>query len=94
MPGPNRLRFDFVSPKLSTGSAHPAIHSAWICINYLPLVNTPPLQLVVLLGKDSDGTYDAVPERAEREGNNLETAIRKYRMAAYLWQAFTGEQMG
>lgn len=48
---------------------------------------------MVLLGKDSDGTYDAVPERAEREGNGLETAIRKYRMAAYLWQAFTGEQM-
>jgi len=93
VPGPNRLRFDFISPKLSTGSIHPAIHSAWICINYLPLVNTPPLQLVVLLGKDSDGTYDAVPERTEREGNGLEMAIRKYRMAAYLWQAFTGEQM-
>ncbi|CAI7673925.1 unnamed protein product [Penicillium discolor] len=93
VPGPNRLRFDFVSPKLSTGSTHPAIHSSWICINYLPLVNNPPLQLVILLGKDSDGTYDAVPERVEREGNGLETAIRKYRMAAYLWQAFTGEQM-
>ncbi|KAJ5141252.1 uncharacterized protein N7443_010779 [Penicillium atrosanguineum] len=93
VPGPNRLRFDFVSPKLSTGSTHPAIHSAWICINYLPLVNTPPLHLVILMGKDSDGTYDAVPERAEREGNGLETAIRKYRTAAYLWQAFTGEQM-
>ncbi|KAI2732593.1 hypothetical protein CBS147332_1732 [Penicillium roqueforti] len=93
VPGPNRLRFDFVSPKLSTGSIHPAIHSSWLCINYLPLVNNPPLQLVVLLGKDSDGTYDAVPERVEREGNGLEMAIRKYRMAAYLWQAFTGEQM-
>ncbi|KAJ9482017.1 hypothetical protein VN97_g11432 [Penicillium thymicola] len=93
VPGPNRLRFDFVSPKLSTGSTHPAIHSSWICINYLPLVNNPPLQLVILLGKDSDGTYDAVPERVAREGNGLETAIRKYRMAAYLWQAFTGEQM-
>jgi hypothetical protein len=93
VPGPNRLRFDFVSPKLSTGSTHPAIHSSWICINYLPLVNNPPLQLVILLGKDSDGTYDAVPERADREGNGLEMAIRKYRMAAYLWQAFTGEQM-
>ena len=93
VPGPNRLRFDFVSPKLSTGSTHPAVHSMWICINYLPLVNTPPLQLVILIGKDSDGTYDAVPERAEREGNGLETAIRKYRTAAYLWQAFTGEQM-
>ncbi|KAJ5481756.1 hypothetical protein N7475_000568 [Penicillium sp. IBT 31633x] len=93
VPGPNRLRLDFVSPKLSTGSTHPAIHSSWICINYLPLVNNPPLQLVILLGKDSDGTYDAVPERIEREGNGLDMAIRKYRMAAYLWQAFTGEQM-
>lgn len=57
------------------------------------MVNSPPLQLVVLLGKDSDGTYDAVPERAEREGNGLDMAVRKYKTAAYLWQAFTGEQM-
>lgn len=92
-PGPNRLRFDFVSPKLSSGSSHPAVHSTWICVNYLPLVNSPPLHLVMLLGKDSDGTFDAVPERVAREGNGLETAIRKYRTAAYLWQAFTGEQM-
>lgn len=62
-------------------------------INFLPLINSPPLQLVILLGKDSPGTFDAVPERVQREGNGLETAIRKYRMAAYLWQAFTGEQM-
>lgn len=34
-----------------------------------------------------------MPERQEREGNGLEMAIRKYRTAAYLWQAFTGEQM-
>lgn len=92
-PGPNRLRFDFVSSKLSSGSSHPAVHSTWICINHLPLVNTAPLHLVMLLGKDSDGTFDAVPERVQREGNGLETAIKKYRMAAYLWQAFTGEQM-
>ncbi|KAB8221306.1 putative peptidase family-domain-containing protein [Aspergillus novoparasiticus] len=92
-PGPNRLRLDFVSTKLSAGSSHPAAHSSWICINYLPLVNAPPLHLVVLLGKDSDGTFDATPAEIQREGNGLETAIRKYRMAAYLWQAFTGEQM-
>jgi hypothetical protein len=49
--------------------------------------------LVILLGKDSEETFDAVPERKQREGNDLDTAIRKYRMAAYLWQAFTGEQM-
>lgn len=89
VPGPNRLRFDFTTPKLSAGAAH----SSWMSINYLPLVNTPPLDLVILMGKDSNGTFDAVPERIQREGNGLETAIRKYRMAAYLWQAFTGEQM-
>ncbi|KAL2866967.1 zinc metalloproteinase family protein [Aspergillus lucknowensis] len=93
VPGPNRLRLDFVSTKSSSASLHHATHSSYINVNYLPLSNSPPLQLVILLGKDSDGTFDAVPERKQREGNDLETAIRKYRMAAYLWQAFTGEQM-
>lgn len=92
-PGPNRLRFDFTSPKLaSTNSSIPA-HSSWMNINLLPLATSPPLQLVILLGKDSPGTFDAVPERVQREGNGLVTAIRKYKMAAYLWQAFTAEQM-
>lgn len=41
------------------------------------------------MAKDSPGTFDAAPARIEREGNNLETAIKKFRMSAYLWQAFT-----
>lgn len=90
-PGPNRLRLDFTSPKLSQ-SAGPG-HSSWININFLPLTTAPPLQLCILVAKDSPETYDAVPERAQKEGNNLATAIRKFRMAAYLWQAFTAEQM-
>ena len=88
-PGPNRLRLDFVCPKLNNGSPH----SSWININYLPYNSAPPLDLVILLGRDSKGEFDAVPERKAREGNGLETAIKKFRMAAYLWQAFTGEQM-
>ena len=59
----------------------------------LPCLSAPPLQLVILLGRDSPGTFDAVPARIEKEGNGLETAIKKFRMAAYLWQAFTAEQM-
>ncbi|KAF2716858.1 hypothetical protein K431DRAFT_298285 [Polychaeton citri CBS 116435] len=90
-PGPNRFRLDFVSPKLP--SANTPAHSSWISINYLPLNAAPPLQLCILLAKDSPETYDAVPERAQKEGNGLATAIRKFRMAAYLWQAFTAEQM-
>ncbi|KAL8774983.1 MAG: hypothetical protein Q9209_000462 [Squamulea sp. 1 TL-2023] len=84
--GPNRLRFDFHN------SSIPA-QSSWMNINFLPATTSPPLQLVILLGKDSPGVFDAVPERVQREGNDLDTAIRKFRMAAYLWQAFTGEQM-
>lgn len=92
-PGPNRLRFDFTSPKVVSNNSSTPAHSSWLNINFLPLVNSPPLQLVVLLAKDSPAKFDAVPERIQREGNGLDTAIRKFRMAAYLWQAFTGEQM-
>lgn len=92
-PGPNQLRFDFTSPKLASNNSSNPAHSSWISINFLPLANSSPLQLVILLGSDSPGTFDAVPERVQREGNGIETAIRKFRMAAYLWQAFTGEQM-
>lgn len=92
-PGPNRLRLDFFSPKLPPNESSIPAHSSWLMINYLPLTNTPPLQLVILVAKDSPETFDAVPERKQREGNNLAVAIRKFRMAAYLWQAFTGEQM-
>ncbi|KAL9085945.1 MAG: hypothetical protein Q9159_004445 [Coniocarpon cinnabarinum] len=88
-PGPNKLRLDFVCPKLNNG----APHSSWININYLPYVSAPPLDLVILLGRDSKGEFDAVPERKAREGNGLDTAVKKFKMAAYLWQAFTGEQM-
>jgi hypothetical protein len=92
-PGPNRLRLDFVSPKLSSPSGQLQTHSAWISINFLPLISAPPLHLCILVAKDSPETYDAVPERIQKEGNNLATAVRKFRMAAYLWQAFTAEQM-
>jgi hypothetical protein len=92
-PGPNKLRFDFSSPKLAHSNSSNPIHSAYINVHMIPMTNSPPLQLVILLGKDSPAIFDSVPARIEREGNGLETAIRKFRMAAYLWQAFTAEQM-
>ena len=93
-PGPNELRLEFSSPRLVLGNASSiSLHSTTFRINYLPLIDSPPLQLVILLGKDSPGTFDTTPEKAEREGNDLNAAIRKYRMAAHLWQAFTAEQM-
>lgn len=92
-PGLNRIRLDFNSPKVSQSSTSIPAHASFLHLNYLPLTNLPPLQLAIILGKDSPATFDAIPARVEKEGNGLETAVRKFRMAAYLWQAFTGEQM-
>lgn len=89
-PGWNRIRLDFTTSALP---AKDGTHSSYVMLNYLPLNNSPPLQLAIIVGRDSPCTYDAVPERVQREGNGLDTAIRKYRMAAHLWQAFTAEQM-
>ena len=94
-PGWNRIRLDFTSPKLASigNGSYTSTHSSFILLNYLPLNNTPPLQLVILVGSDSPCTFDAVPQRLQQEGNDLDIAIRKFRMAAHLWQAFTAEQM-
>src|SRR5690242_8225578 len=92
-PGWNRVRLDFASPKISSGNQSISPHTTFININYLPLTHSPPLQLAIILGSDSPGTYDAPPSRMQTEGNSLDLAVKKFRMAAYLWQAFTGEQM-
>lgn len=89
LPGPNRLRFDFTSPKLSNNNTSNPIHSTMMTIHMSQPLGSPPLQLVILLAKDSKATFDAVPSRIEKEGNGLETAIQKLRMAGYLWQAYT-----
>ncbi|CAM1503686.1 Fc.00g012770.m01.CDS01 [Cosmosporella sp. VM-42] len=92
-PGPNKLRFEFSSPKLTNSASSNPIHASYLTVHMVPLMSSPPLQLAILVAKDSPETFDALPARAEREGNGLETAVRKFRMAAYLWQAFTSEQM-
>lgn len=93
-PGWNRVRFDFTSAKLgSTSSTSSSVHSSYIMLNYLPLNNAPPLQLVMIAGHDSPCTFDAIPQRIHNEGNDFSIAVRKFRMAAHLWQAFTAEQM-
>lgn len=92
-PGPNKIRFEFSSPKIPNSASSNPIHASYMTIHMIPPLNTPPLHLAILVGKDSPGVFDAAPARVEAEGNNLETAVKKFRMAAYLWQAFTAEQM-
>ncbi|KHO01079.1 zinc metalloproteinase [Metarhizium album ARSEF 1941] len=92
-PGPNKFRLDFSSPKLANSSSSNPIHASYLTVHMIPPMNAPPLQLAIIVAKDSPQTFDATPARAEKEGNGLDTAVRKFRMAAYLWQAFTAEQM-
>lgn len=92
-PGPNALRLEFSSPKLREHNSSVTVHASTFRINYLPLTTAPPLHLVILVGKDSPCTFDSTPERIEKEGNGLQTAVKKYRMAAHLWSAFTAENM-
>ncbi|KAG5951124.1 hypothetical protein E4U53_003726 [Claviceps sorghi] len=92
-PGPNKFRLDFSSPKLANNSSSNPTHVSYMTIHMIPATNAPPLQLAIIVGRDSPETFDAPPARMEKEGNGLSTAVRKFRMAAYLWQAFTAEQM-
>lgn len=92
-PGLNIVRFEFTSPKLANGPSPNSIHTSSLMVHMIPSTSAQPLQLAILLAKDSPATFDALPAKVEKEGNGLEMAIRKFRMAAYLWQAFTAEQM-
>ncbi|CAF2647915.1 unnamed protein product [Rotaria sp. Silwood2] len=69
-------------------------HRLWVSswsVCYIPLLQNPPLHLCIIVGFDSPLTYDDVPDC--QEPPTLDTAIKKLRLAGYLWQAYTGSQM-
>ena len=93
-PGPNFIRIDYhPDPRGSMPSVTSPVHSSTITIHCMPASFAPPLHLAILVASDSNETFDAVPGRVQLEGNDLSVAVRKYRMAGYLWQAFTAENM-
>ncbi|RCI04096.1 hypothetical protein CU098_012191 [Rhizopus stolonifer] len=79
VPGPNTITFVF---ETTTFDFH---------VNYLPMLQNPPLSLVIMLGADSPGTFDVPPEKKGQD--TLAIAIQKLRVAGYMWQAFCAEQM-
>ncbi|KAI8078891.1 putative peptidase family-domain-containing protein [Halteromyces radiatus] len=78
--GPNTITFMLDSH--TTFSFH---------VYYLPLLQNPPLSLVILVAHDSPCQFDTPPEKQDENG--LEVAIEKLRLAGYLWQSFCAEQM-
>jgi len=58
-------------------------------LHCLPLLQDPPIHLAIVLANDSEGHFESPPDRP----NGIDEAVKKLRVAAYLWQAYTAEQM-
>ncbi|KAH8157153.1 hypothetical protein CIB48_g11093 [Xylaria polymorpha] len=86
-PGPNTICFEY------RRSGTIVTHRSSIVLYMFDPKNAPPLQLAIVVAKDSPFAIDYVPPHEWEEVSDLEVAIRKFRMAAYLWQSFTAEQM-
>lgn len=59
-------------------------------VEYVPLLQNPPIHLCILVGKDSEMKFDTPSHKSQ---NGIQVAIERLRLQAYLWQAFTAEQM-
>ena len=96
-PGGNKIRIDFVkkSSQLSLHGSNPSkgVHTTYLNVVNLPKNHVAPLHLAILVARDSKGTYDAMPGEIQRDGNDLNAAVRKFRVVGLLWQAFVAEQM-
>ena len=65
-------------------------------VHYVPLLQTPPLHLAILVAKDSPLLIDCPPAKQGGISSahaSLDAAIAKLRMTAYMWQAFTADDM-
>ncbi|KAE8166891.1 putative peptidase family-domain-containing protein, partial [Aspergillus tamarii] len=68
--------------------------SQQITVNYIPLLQLPPLHLAVLVAKDSALLVDCPPAKyggISTAHSTVDAAISKLRMSAYMWQALTAE---
>lgn len=65
-------------------------------LNYVPLLQTPPLHLAIMIAKDSPLLIDCPPNKRgaiSSAHSDLDAAVKKFRMTAYMWQALTAEDL-
>jgi hypothetical protein len=70
--------------------------STKVQLQYTPLLQNPPLHLAILVAHDSPLTMDCSIHKSggvASSHSDLSAAITKLRMTAYMWQAFTAEDM-
>ncbi|CAG8517780.1 9671_t:CDS:2 [Diversispora eburnea] len=83
-PGPNDIKFILDQEPYSSPSTFSPPLTTTITINYIPLLQNPPLHLAILVAKDSNLVIDAPPEKVVNAENNLSSVVAKFRCAAYL----------
>jgi hypothetical protein len=67
-----------------------------IRVQYIPLLQTPPLYLAIMVARDSPLLIDCPPRKfgsLSSAHSGLAAAISKLRVSAYMWQALMGEEM-
>ncbi|KAJ1943010.1 hypothetical protein EC988_006344, partial [Linderina pennispora] len=84
--GDNNLRFDY-------RQGGEIASQGTLCIKMMPYLDKPPLNLAVIVGRDSQGMFDAPPDARGPGISDLDAAVRKFRCCAYLWQAYIAEQL-
>ncbi|KAF1937444.1 metallopeptidase [Clathrospora elynae] len=71
-------------------------HTIEINVHYTPLLQYPPLHLAIMVAADSPCLIDCPPHKAagvSSAHSDLDAAVSKLRMTAYMWQAMTAEDM-
>ena len=69
---------------------------ASITLSYVPLLQTPPLHLAIMVARDSPLLIDCPPAKYGAVSDahaGLDAAIAKLRVTACMWQALTAEEM-
>ncbi|RAR09895.1 zinc metalloproteinase [Stemphylium lycopersici] len=88
-PGLNILEFAYVCDDCLE-------HTVEISVNHLPLLQYPPIHLAIMVACDSPCFIDCPTTKAggiSSAHSDLDAAIAKLRMTAYMWQAMTAEDL-
>lgn len=85
--GPNNLTLTYNYKNVHTASLS-------LTLNYIENMDLPPLQLGILVAKDSKKVFDMDFESIQRgEKNDLNSAIKRVQTASLLWQALNSDSL-
>lgn len=77
-------------PDYKNGGQRHVVDLGKLSLKFNPLTNNKPVHLCLILGRDSNGSYDMPSYRLKRgEVANLDSAVKKLKVAGRLMQSFT-----